>query len=252
MSRWISALLSLAVAPSASAWTLDFRKELASLPGGAEFSEREATRDGRTVRIHAVIFREKSFRLAVIDNPSANQGKLADAMTASGAIAGINGGYFHEDWRPVGLAIANGVTSNGFERAKLLSGVFAVTGGRPRIVRSAAYEASKNDTDALQAGPFLIDNGQPTSGLNSERRARRTVLATDGKGLWAIFVFSSVTLADTARLLADPAIFPDFRPQSALNLDGGSSSALWVATSPRPFVLPEIGSVRNYLAIIPR
>ncbi len=78
------------------------------------------------------------------------------------------------------------------------------------------------------------------------------MVATDGDGRWTILIFSPVTLADTARLLASGSIFADFKITSGLNLDGGSSTALWAATSPKPLYLREIGSVRNYLAIEPR
>jgi len=247
----LAILLALLAASAARAeWALTFEKVVAELPGGAVFIEREVQQDGAAVRIQGVVFREKNHQLAVIDNPK--RGSLGEAMAASGAIAGVNGGYFHEDFTPVGLEIAGGTTINGFERAKLLSGVFVVKGRKPRLVRSSGYERSKNDAHALQAGPFLVDDGEPPAGLNDTRRARRTVIATDGRDRWAILLFSSVTLAEAARILATPSVFGDFRVARALNLDGGSSSALWVATGPKPFYLREIGSVRNFVAVIPR
>jgi uncharacterized protein YigE (DUF2233 family) len=250
MLRWIATLLALAAPPLAHAdWALNFEKPLADLPGGAELIEREAEGGGRTVRIQGVFFSEKNFAFRVIDNPTKNQGTLGAAMTAGDFVAGTNGGYFHADWRPVGLAIAGGDTINGFERAKLLAGVFAVTNGKPRLVRSTDYQPSKQDTEALQSGPYLVNEGTPTVGLDEKRRARRTVIATDGKKNWALLIFSPVTLADTARLLASETVFPDFPVDEALNLDGGSSTALWAATPGKPTYLREIGSVRNYLGI---
>lgn len=234
-----------------AAWELSFRKVTATLPGGAEFAEREARNGSDTVRVQGVFFTTKQARFAVIDNPGRNT-SLGEAMKSVGALAGMNGAYFHADWTPVGLLIADGSKVHGFEKAKLLSGVFVVTKGTPRIVRSAAYTASKSDTQALQAGPFLVENGKPIAGLNTERSARRTVVATDGKGRWALLLFSHVTLAETAAILATGEIFPDILLEKALNLDGGSSSALWVATEPKPFYFSEIGRVRNFLAILPR
>lgn len=246
---WMLAL----VAPVAKGeWSLEFRKEMATLPGGAEFIEREAIQDGRAVRVQGVFFSAKQGRMKIIANPTANQGTLAEAMQAAGAIAGVNGGYFHADWKPVGLMIADGREVNGFERAKLLSGVFVVTDGKPRLLRSSQYSPSKGDTDALQAGPFLVDGGSATVGLDSNRIARRTVLATDGNGRWAILLLSHVSLADAGAVLASSEVFPDFPIERALNLDGGSSSALWVDTKPKPFYMREHGAVRNYLAILPQ
>jgi hypothetical protein len=127
-----------------------------------------------------------------------------------------------------------------------------VTKGQPRIVRSSAYTPSKGDSDALQAGPFLVEKGAPIAGLQATKTARRTVIATDGKGHWALLTLSPVTLASAAELLASREVFPDFPVAQALNLDGGSSTAFWVGTEGRPFYAPEFGRVRNFLAILPR
>jgi hypothetical protein len=231
-------------------WALAMREVVATLPGGAEFIEREARQDDVAVRVQGVFFSEKQARFAVIDNPS--RGPLDEAMTKAGALAGTNGGYFHADGTPVGLVIAGGAKAHAFERAKLLSGVFVVTKGRPRLVRSAAYEPAKADSDALEVGPFLVDNARPVAGLNTARLARRTVVATDGAGRWALLWLSHCTLADAAAVLASREVFPDFPIARALNLDGGSSTGLWVATQPKPFYLREMGRVRNFLAVLPR
>ncbi len=253
MLLWIATILALATPPPAHAdWTLGFEKPLADLPGGAKLTEREATSGNQNVRIKGVFFSEKNYAFRVIDNPTKDKGSLGEAMTAGDFVAGTNGGYFHADWRPVGLEIADGETINGFERAKILAGIFVVTGGKPRLVRSADYTPSKKDTEALQCGPYLVSEGTPTVGLDEKRRARRTLIATDGKKNWALLITSPVTLADTARILASGTIFPNFKIAEALNLDGGSSTALWAASPGRPTYLREIGSVRNYLGITPR
>ncbi len=251
MLPWIATLLALATPPFAHAdWTLASREVVADLPGGAHLVEREARSDGRKVFVQGVLFSSKNYAFRVVDNPTKNEGKLATTMAAGDFVAGVNGGYFHADWRPVGLAIADGETTNRFERAKLLAGIFVVTGGKPRLIRSAAYETSKKDTEALQCGPYLVENGDATVGLDEKRRARRTVVATDGGKNWALLILSPVTLAETANLLASEEIFPDLKVKEALNLDGGSSTALWAATPGKPTSLPEIGSVRNYLGIM--
>jgi len=249
--RWIpAALIFGCLAPAHAEWALSSRRVVATLPGGAEFIERDAAQDGEAVRVQGVFFTAKQARFAVIDNEA--RVSLGEAMSAAGALAGTNGAYFKADWTPVGLEIAGGRKIHGFERAKLLSGVFVVTKGVPRIVRSAAYEAAKGDEAALQCGPFLVEDGKIISGLNALKMARRTVAATDGRGRWALMIFTHATLADTAALLASRVIFSDFHAEQALNLDGGSSTALWVATSPEPFYFSEFGRVRNFVAIFPK
>jgi uncharacterized protein YigE (DUF2233 family) len=249
--RGILMAILLGTIPALEAqWALISREETATLPGGAEFIEREARGTDGTARMQGVFFTAKQARFAVVDNEQ--KVSLAAAMKSAGALAGTNGAYFHPDWKPVGLEIAGGAKIHVFEKAKLLSGVFVITKGAPRIVRSTVYTASKNDSDALQAGPFLVEKGAAIPGLNAARAARRTVVATDGKGRWALLIFSPLTLAETANLLVSREVFPDFPVAQALNLDGGSSTALWVAMEPQPFYYPEFGRVRNFLAILPR
>jgi exopolysaccharide biosynthesis protein len=241
--------LALAVTARAE-WTLSFRKVVATLPGGAEFVAREAQQDGAAVRVQGVFFTAKQARFAVIDNPG--RLSLGEVLPSLPALAGTNGAYFHADGTPVGLQISAGAKVHPYETAKLLSGVFVVTKGVPRLVRSARYTPSKYDGEALQCGPFLVENGKAIAGLNAVKSARRTVVATDGNGKWALLIFSYATLAETAGILASGTIFPDFPVKQALNLDGGSSTGLWVATVPKPFYLSEFGRVRNFLGILPR
>lgn len=250
MRRALAAIFLGLISGARAEWTLSFRNTVAVLPGGAEFVEREAQLDGSAVRVQGVFFTAKQARFAVIDNAAGLS--LGEAMTAGGALAGTNGAYFKADQTPVGLEIAGGAKIHGFEKAKLLSGIFAVTKGVPRIVRPGRYTPAKTDTEALQCGPFLVEDGMAVAGLNAARAARRTVVATDGREKWALMIFSYATLAETAAILGNRAIFPDFPIKQALNLDGGSSTALWVATVSRPFYLSEMGRVRNFLAILPR
>jgi hypothetical protein len=236
----------------AGGWTLSSETKLAALPGGAEFIEREALQGDRAVRVQGVFFHEKTHALRVIDNPPPVRGVLQDAMAREGCIAGVNGGYFHPDFTPVGLVIANGEPVHAFERAKLLSGVLAVSGTSPGLWRSSEFKPSKSIRQALQGGPFLVDGGTAVAGLDDTKRARRTVIAADGKGGWAILQLSHCTLTDAANILASTEIFPSWPIQRALNLDGGSSSALWVQMEPKSFYLSETGSVRNYLGVTAR
>jgi len=62
------------------------------------------------------------------------------------------------------------------------------------------------------------------------------VVATDGKGKWALLLFSHVTLAERPPILASGAAFPDFSvPKRRLNLDGGYVAAPVGCDRPQPF-----------------
>ena len=165
----------------------------------------------------------------------ANLGRLVVATLVLGAFAHTAGG---------GL----GSASTGWF---LLSGIIGVT---PKdaiaIIRSSAYAAQKPAfTQALQCGPMLVQNGTPVPGLEPTRLARRTAIATGPNHRCALIRLTSTTLADTAKILSLPGIFGTWSTQTALNLDGGSSTGLWAAET---VSLPEIKRVRNFLAVFPR
>jgi len=250
--RCLLFLFFAAVVVPASAWEVSGRRELGTLPSGGSVRETTIGGDGTSARTTSILFNNKSWVLRVVDSPAPGETKLAEVLAQSGCVAGVNGSYFHPDFRPAGLAISDGKQINGFEKAKLLSGVLAVRGSRIEIVRSSRFQSSPDVRQAVQAGPMLVEGGEPTVGLNNERPARRTVIATDGRGQWALVYMTSVTLAEAAKILSLPGTISDWKVATALNLDGGSSSGLWADAAPSPVSRPALGRVRNYIGLSPK
>jgi hypothetical protein len=254
MRACLHCLLFLAViCNSRAGWTLERWKELGALEGNAAAWEGEVSSDGRAIRISGISFRSGDCVFRVIDNPPEDRQPLQLALPSVGAFAGSNGGYFHKDFTPVGLVISGGKTVHPFERAKLLSGVLVVRKGHIEIVRSGHFKSGADVQEALQAGPWLVEKGAPVTGLNDERLARRTIVATDGKGHWALIAISPVTLAGAARTLCLKGVTGSWMIAHALNLDGGSSTALRAVYEERALIdIAHFGPVRNYLAIVRR
>jgi uncharacterized protein YigE (DUF2233 family) len=193
----------------------------------------------------------KSATLRVIDNP-VGEDNLAAVMRRGNCLAGVNGGYFDPENKPVGLLISDGNVIAPLRKARLLSGVMIVSDGRIQLLRVAEYSSKRKPTAALQCGPFLVDRGQPVPGLNSTRPARRTFIATGGSDRAAIGFCSDVTLAQLGKILATRDVAPGLKVQRALNLDGGSSSAFWFAGERGPFSISEQKTVRNFVAVVPK
>jgi exopolysaccharide biosynthesis protein len=193
----------------------------------------------------------KSATLRVIDNP-AGEDNLAAVMRRENCLAGVNGGYFDPEDKPVGLLISDGNVVAPLRKARLLSGVMIVSNGRIQLLRTAEYSSKRRATAALQCGPFLVDRGQPVPGLNSTRPARRTFIVTGGSDRAAIGFCSDVTLAQLGKILATPGVTPDLKVQRALNLDGGSSSAFWFAGERGPFSIAEQKTVRDFVTVVPK
>ncbi len=210
----------------------------------------ESQTEERTT-LDLALFSMKSAILRVIDNP-AGEDNLASVMRRENCLAGVNGGYFDPENKPVGLLISDGKVIAPLRKARLLGGVMIVWNGRIQLLRVAEYSSKRRATAALQCGPFLVDRSQPVSGLNDTRPARRTFIVTGGSDRVAIGLCSDVTLAQLGKILATPGVAPDLKVQRALNLDGGSSSAFWFEGGRGPFSIPEQKTVRNFVAVVGR
>ncbi|HEY5741799.1 MAG TPA: phosphodiester glycosidase family protein [Terrimicrobiaceae bacterium] len=246
----------LFVAATCHVWadrTLENWTELGALDGGSVAWQADIRSDTRNIRVMGISFPSKNCVFRVIDNSLSNRRSLSSALAESGAMAGSNGGYFSRDFRPLGLTVCNGEIIQPFERAKLLSGVLAVRKGRIELVRSSNFKTGSDLQDALQAGPWLVERDAPVAGLDNVRTARRTVVANDGQGRWALIAISSVTLAEAANVLCLKGMAGTLKITNALNLDGGSSTALRADSNGRTLIdITSFGPVRNYLAIIAR
>lgn len=211
----------------------------------------ETSSDGRTGTLHLYIFQERYSSLKIIEKGSHQN--LAAAMKAHNCIAGCNGGFFQPDMKPLGQFVASGKpfgTPN--LSSSLTSGVLYQSGNKLAIERSKSfYAAKKKAPQLLQSGPFLIENSATVSGLSDRKLARRSVIGTNGKGDWFIAYTPPITLAQLARALPKSLSKKDFQITTALNLDGGASSALWIrkGRGDNPFYLKEINPVANYIGI---
>ncbi|MGE5153511.1 MAG: phosphodiester glycosidase family protein [Bdellovibrio bacteriovorus] len=226
---------------------------------GLYYERRTAIRpsDGSQVAAHLAFFSSRAFRLEVLDLGADAQPAdptLADAFRAKGCVAGVNGGFFHPDWRPSGLVIAQGRRINRFETAKLLSGVIYGDGAGIHLLRRAQFRDHPGITALLQSGPFLVEDGRTVRGLSPSDPNRRTFIATDWRGHWVLgATLSPLTLAELAEWLASTGGLTPWRVDRALNLDGGSSTGFFFdrGADKAPVVLNPWKRVRNLLGISP-
>lgn len=209
-----------------------------------------------------VSFDSRSHRLQVADQSAGPGSQYPDSQSAAQAfrgLASINAGFFTPEGSPLGLVVAGGKTSGAWNSASSLgngvwyqnsSGNVAIT-RREKLGKSGASSMR----ELIQAGPVLIENGQPVSGLEPTKSSARSVILWDGGTRWWIGCSSPCTLANLARALAhgQPADWP---VRHALNLDGGRSSDLWISESiPGGPILrrpPWNRPVRNFLVLTKR
>jgi exopolysaccharide biosynthesis protein len=248
---WV--LLFLGAAATAHAeWTIASAE---SEGGSAGIMHRhvllENGADGGHVTFELAIFSAKSCALRIIDNPDGE--RLAGMMKREKYVCAVNGGYFDEQFKPIGLRIVNSQMLTPLKRARLITGVLFASPRDVQIVRAREFSQRQKIEAAIQCGPFLVDRSQRVGGLNNSQHARRTFAATAMNGRALLGVCSDVSLADLAAILATTRIAADLKIQRALNLDGGSSSAFWFAReNGSVFSIPEQKSVRDFVGVLPK
>jgi hypothetical protein len=224
------------------------------------YQERTAVlgEDGKRLRAHLAFFNSRAYRLEVVDLGAGDEAagvRIEDAAERAGCIAGVNGGFFHPDYRPLGLVISGRQRTGRLETTKLLSGVVYSDDRGVHVVRRAAFRDHPSIDALLQTGPFLVEHGRAVRGLSSTRSARRTFIATDWRRHWVIGATTShVTLAQLADALATPEVLTGWRIDRGINLDGGSSTGFFVRgnNAQPPVTLRPLKRVRNLLCIRPR
>jgi uncharacterized protein YigE (DUF2233 family) len=150
-------------------------------------------------------------------------------------VAGINASFFDEVGKPLGLVVANEVVRQRIQLGgNLLTGVFFTDGAHPGIVHRGEV-SSVSTTEAVQAGPRLIVEGQPlelSAPLAASRRSGIAVTSTGEVLLYStVLRFPGTTLHQIQQMLLDPTL--GVTVTNALNLDGGGSSQLYLKLQAR-------------------
>lgn len=151
----------------------------------------------------------------------------------TGAAVVINGGYFTREWFTTGLLVSQGqrygVSYGDF------AGMFAVSDGQVSVrwLREWPYDPQESLQEAVQSFPVLVKPGGlmgfPADG-DDGRIARRSVIAQDRQG--RILLISAPRGFLSLHALATWLAASDLELDVALNLDGGTSTGLWVAAGP--------------------
>ena len=164
------------------------------------------------------------------------------------AVAIVNANFFSPQNTIQGLLVADSVAHGQSYVGQ--GGMFQVENGAVRV-RSLIQEPYGGERleQAVQAFPMLVLNGQQAYvPSNNERSTRRTVIAQDNLGRILLLAtpLTGLSLADLSAFLprADMGIV------SALNLDGGGSTMLYVHDN--AVQLTSLDPVPAVLAVYPR
>lgn len=153
---------------------------------------------------------------------------MSEWMQQTQASAIINGGYFDDHNRPTGLLISDGSAFGASYRG--FGGMLSVDSQKHVVLRSLRNTPYNSATEhlqqATQSSPMLMLDGKRTDFDSNAASQRRSVVATDKQGR-LLFIVSSAQ-AFSLDEMADLLAASDLSLKSALNLDGGASTGLYV------------------------
>ncbi len=157
----------------------------------------------------------------------------------------FNASYYGPDHQPVGLIVADG-QNIGPERNRQMRGMFVAEpkGVSPDLPRATILDLLATPinpknlpwTQGVQSFPLLLDYKGNIRVRDSDKKANRTVIATDRVG--NILVFNTASRYFTLKEMAQFLKASRFDIDSALNLDGGTEAQLLIKTKDFEYLSP--------------
>jgi uncharacterized protein YigE (DUF2233 family) len=149
-------------------------------------------------------------------------------MQQEHAIAMMNGGYFDQQYVATALVASNGkVFGESYTGFGGMLSVDTQQNVQLRSLRQQPYDPNNEQLrQATQSSPMLMVGGKRTQFNADASQTRRSVVAMDKQGR-LLFIVSPNPIFSLDQL-ADQLVSSDLSIETALNLDGGSSTGLYV------------------------
>ena len=153
---------------------------------------------------------------------------MNDWMQQEHPIAIINGGYFDQQFNATALVVSNGqVFGQSYAGFGGMLSVDSLGSLSLRSLHQQPYNPNSERLEqATQSAPMLILDGKRTQFSADASQTRRSVVAMDKQGR-LLFIVSPNPVFSLDEL-ADQLVSSDLSIETALNLDGGSSTGLYV------------------------
>jgi uncharacterized protein YigE (DUF2233 family) len=224
------------------------------LAPGIEYSRLPAPLVNPSGLLHAfrIDLRHYQLRLATAQAQQAPVDSVKNMAQVNNAVIGVNGGFFNPDAKPLGLRVNEGeMTSN--LRSISWWGVFYIQNGKPNIKSYRDFRFSPKMSFAIQSGPRLVVNGSIPH-LKPGVASRTALGITKDKKIILVVTEMGLRIA-TARLaeiLQHPESKGGLDCAQALNLDGGSSTQLYVKLPSFSLYVPGFNDVADAILVVPK
>jgi exopolysaccharide biosynthesis protein len=168
------------------------------------------------------------------------------------AFMAINGGFFTPSFTPDGLFAQNGKVLSPESQQPIFTAMVVIN-QQGQLEIGPGDMSYQNAKYAIQAGPLLINQGRMlVSKVNQfDQSAARTVLAESSDGQLIVVSTSDMSLYTLENILYEhPEWFGVQKIITAVNLDGGKSSALYINNSQAHRIINGKNKVENILYFI--
>ncbi len=153
---------------------------------------------------------------------------MNDWMQLEHPLALINGGYFDQQFNATALVVSNGKVFG--QSYTGFGGMLSVNSHGSLSLRSLHQQPYNPNSERLeqatQSAPMVMLEGKRTQFSADASQTRRSVVAMDKQGR-LLFIVSPNPIFSLDEL-ADQLVSSDLSIETALNLDGGSSTGLYV------------------------
>lgn len=201
--------------------------------------------------VYAVRLDPALVRLRVQYAPDTPQ-PLRTWVEAHRPLVAVNGGFFTADNRATALIVSDGEV-HGASYTGFGGMLAASSDGRIWIqaLRDEPYNPAVPLDQAIQSFPMLVYPGGAAAEIaDNGQRARRTAIAIDRAG--RVLIIVCPTSAFSLQALATWLASSDMDIDRALNLDGGSSSGLFVRAGDVLWQINSFAALPSVLMIEPR
>jgi uncharacterized protein YigE (DUF2233 family) len=203
------------------------------------------------IRFIGLRINPKKFQLRVMESRAwgVDRMDIKSLVRKNQALAGINGGFFQPDFKPLGLIIVDGRQTNPIRKTDW--GIFLIENERARIIHTRDFQNDRMITQALQVGPRLVAEGRE---LRLKRQvARRSALGitSDGDVILLNTEDTEVYAQDLARIFRLPEVEGGLGCREALALDGGPSAQMYGEYKNLRIDIPGKTAVANGIGVFP-
>jgi len=190
---------------------------------------------------------ENNSKLALIPNFDKRMA-MSELVKQNGCSYAINAGFYDTNYKPLGLWINNEGLKGNVSSSTLINGFLSIS-------NKATISVNKPSESrlAIQTGPLLATDKQNRRlSITNDERARRSValVLTNGTLIF-ITIYNGESVYDGPKLTELPSILSlianqeKWNIQDAINLDGGSASAIVTPTRSLQEFQP-VGSIFCY------